>query len=196
MRTEYTYQAGGTTWTVGVERRADQFQVTIADRVYELKLLPSETGLLYFQLNGLPYSVGAERTHADAPTVGTQATQARQIRAYIAQAGSRRYVAIAGESWQLERATRQSHSRRVGSGGAATSGALAAEMPGQVLELLVKPGDLVAAGQTLVLLEAMKMELRITAPAAGQIRQVYCTQGQVVERGQTLIEFEMMSDEG
>src|SRR5688572_20679028 len=135
MRTEYTYQAGETIWTVSLERRDDQLQVTVAGRVYELKLLPSETGLLNFQLDG------------------------RQIRAYIAQAGSRRYVAIEGESWQLERATRQVHSRRVGSGSAATSGALVAEMPGQVLELLVSPGDSVAVGQTLVLLEAMKMEL-------------------------------------
>ena len=166
MRTEYIYQAGETTWTVSLERRDDQLQVTVGGRVYDLKLLPSETGLLNFQLAG------------------------RQVRAYIAQAGPRRYVAIAGESWQLERTTGPARSRRVGSGSAATSGALVAEMPGQVLELLVRPGDSVAAGQTLVLLEAMKMELRITAPAAGQIRQVHCTVGQIVERGQTLIEFE------
>jgi 3-methylcrotonyl-CoA carboxylase alpha subunit len=172
MKTEYTYQAGETTWTVNLERQADRLQVTVAGRVYELKLLPSETGLLNFQLDG------------------------RQIRAYIAQAGSRRYIAIEGESWQLERVTAgQSRSRRVRSGSAITSGALVAEMPGQVLELLVSPGDSVAAGQTLVLLEAMKMELRITAPAAGQIRQVYCTQGQIVERGQRLVELEMMNDE-
>ena len=172
MRTEYTYQAGETTWTVSLERRTDQLQVTVAGRVYELKLLPSETGLIHFQFDG------------------------RQIRAHIAQAGSRRYIAIDGESWQLERVTTgPARSRRVGRGSAITSGALVAEMPGQVLELLVRPGDSVAAGQTLVLLEAMKMELRITAPAAGQIRQIYCTQGQIVERGQTLIEFEMMNDE-
>jgi 3-methylcrotonyl-CoA carboxylase alpha subunit len=173
MRTEYIYQAGGTTWTVSLERRADQLRVTVAGQVYDLKLLSSETGLLNFQLDG------------------------RQVRAYIAQAGSRRYVAIDGESWQLERVTAgQVRSRQVGSRSIATSGALVAEMPGQVLELLVGPGDPVAAGQTLVLLEAMKLELRITAPAAGQIRQVYCTQGQIVERGQALIEWEMMNDEG
>lgn len=171
MRTEYIYQAGGIAWTVMIERRGDRLQVTLNDRVYDIKLLPSEAGSLNFQLDG------------------------RQVRAYVAQVGPRRYVAVEGESWQLERAAGQTRSRRTGSS-AAASGALTAEMPGQVLELLVSPGDKVTAGQTLVLLEAMKMELRVVAPAPGQIRQVHCTAGQTVERGQTLIEMEMMNDEG
>ena len=171
MRTDYTYQAGETAWTVTVERRDDRLQVTLNGQVYDIKLLPSETGLLNFQLDG------------------------RQVRAYIAQTGPRRYVAVEGETWQLERvAAGQTRSRRTGSS-AAASGALAAEMPGQVLEVLVSPGDEVTAGQTLVLLEAMKMELRVVAPAPGQVRQVHCTAGQTVERGQTLIEMEMQNDE-
>ena len=61
-------------------------------------------------------------------------------------------------------------------------------MPGRVLDVLVAAGDSVQKGDTLVLLEAMKMELRIQAPADGQIARVLCTAGQVVERGQLLVE--------
>ena len=61
-------------------------------------------------------------------------------------------------------------------------------MRGLVLDVLVGEGDLVDQGDTLVLLEAMKMELRITAPASGQVIRVRCQPGQIVERGQPLVE--------
>jgi biotin carboxyl carrier protein len=51
-------------------------------------------------------------------------------------------------------------------------------------------GEAVTRGQTLLLLEAMKMELRVTAPADGRVWRVHCATGQVVERGQLLIELE------
>jgi biotin carboxyl carrier protein len=61
-------------------------------------------------------------------------------------------------------------------------------MPGLVLDVLVAEGDPVERGDVLVLLSAMKMELRIAAPAAGQVTKVHCQAGQVVERGQALVE--------
>jgi biotin carboxyl carrier protein len=61
-------------------------------------------------------------------------------------------------------------------------------MPGRVLDVLVAEGDSVQKGDTLVLLEAMKMELRVQAPVDGQIACVLCAAGQVVERGQLLVE--------
>ena len=50
--------------------------------------------------------------------------------------------------------------------------------------------DTVARGAPLVLLEAMKMELRLTAPQDGQVSKIYCAPGQVVERGQRLVEIQ------
>ena len=61
-------------------------------------------------------------------------------------------------------------------------------MPGQVISVAVKDGDLVTKGQTLVVLEAMKMELRVQAPYAGRVQHVLVKTGQVVERGQQLVE--------
>ncbi len=69
-------------------------------------------------------------------------------------------------------------------------GALTAVMPGQVTKILVNEGDTVTKGQTLVLLEAMKMEIRVNAPGDGKVRKILVEQGQVVERGATLIELE------
>ncbi|MFZ2359017.1 MAG: acetyl-CoA carboxylase biotin carboxyl carrier protein subunit, partial [Anaerolineae bacterium] len=74
------------------------------------------------------------------------------------------------------------------------AGSLAAAMPGLVLDVLVAEGDEVSQGQPLVLLSAMKMELRIAAPAAGKVVKVHCQAGQVVERGQVLVEIAEKSE--
>ncbi len=60
-------------------------------------------------------------------------------------------------------------------------------MPGQVLEILVAEGDTVRQGAPLVILEAMKMETRISAPTGGIVTTLNCALGDVVERGQTLV---------
>lgn len=61
-------------------------------------------------------------------------------------------------------------------------------MPGKVLDVLVAEGDVVQRGEVLVLLEAMKMELRIQASQEGVVSRVWVRPGQVVERGQRLVE--------
>ena len=68
--------------------------------------------------------------------------------------------------------------------------ALAAPMPATVAAVLVRPGAVVAAGDTLVRLEAMKMELAIRAPAAGRVAAVACRAGELVQPGRPLVTLE------
>jgi propionyl-CoA carboxylase alpha chain len=63
-------------------------------------------------------------------------------------------------------------------------------VPGTVTVVEVSPGDRVTAGQTLVVLEAMKMEHRITTPHAGRVAAVMVSAGQQVERGAVLLAVE------
>lgn len=61
-----------------------------------------------------------------------------------------------------------------------------APMPGNILKILVTPGQKVAEGEVIIILEAMKMENEITASKTGTIAQIAVTKGQVVETGTAL----------
>ncbi|HZW03920.1 MAG TPA: acetyl-CoA carboxylase biotin carboxyl carrier protein subunit, partial [Anaerolineaceae bacterium] len=63
-----------------------------------------------------------------------------------------------------------------------------APMPAQVLSVQAAAGKQVEKGEPLLLLEAMKMEIQIKAPAAGRVRQILVTEGQTVEKDQVLAE--------
>jgi biotin carboxyl carrier protein len=82
--------------------------------------------------------------------------------------------------------------RRIGaeaSGAPGMSGAsrLTAPMPGKVVRVLVAPGDEVEARQTLVVVEAMKMENELTAPRAGTVTEVPVAEGMSIEAGRLLV---------
>ncbi len=72
----------------------------------------------------------------------------------------------------------------------APTGGLVAPMPGVVLEVRVVPGDVVIAGQTLVVIEAMKMEHHMNAPSDGVVAEVRVAEGDQVDNGELLIVFE------
>jgi 3-methylcrotonyl-CoA carboxylase alpha subunit len=75
--------------------------------------------------------------------------------------------------------------------GAANAGErLTAPMPGRVLAVLVEPGARVRRGEPLLVLEAMKMEHTIAAPADGVVREVHFKAGQQVEEGARLMSME------
>ena len=60
-------------------------------------------------------------------------------------------------------------------------------MPGTILDIKVKPGDVVAEGQVLVILEAMKMENEIMSPGAGTVDTIQVTKGAAVNAGDVLL---------
>jgi biotin carboxyl carrier protein len=86
---------------------------------------------------------------------------------------------------------RARHIRSLTAGGVRRTGGnvLKAPMPGLVMRILVEPGQSVAAGAGVVVLEAMKMENELKAAAGGVVSAVLVQPGQAVEKGQLLVEF-------
>jgi 3-methylcrotonyl-CoA carboxylase alpha subunit len=165
MAREFRYQVGDEVRVVTVTPKDGGYEVRVGDQVLQVSARLAARGRLDLELDG------------------------RRLRAYVARGGPRRYVGLAGDTWTLQ----PPEPRRGRSEGRPAGGSLTATMPGRVLDVLVAEGDSVQKGDTLVLLEAMKMELRVQAPSNGQVARVLCAAGQVVERGQLLVELQETS---
>jgi acetyl/propionyl-CoA carboxylase alpha subunit len=79
-------------------------------------------------------------------------------------------------------------------GAAAAAGSLASPLPGIVRRVAVRPGEQVAAGALLVVVEAMKLEHRIGAPTAGRVSEVLVAEGQEVDAGAPVAVLEEAGD--
>lgn len=157
----HTYEYNGESYKIRLEKQADgSYLATIGEDSYRFDATQLNNGTWLIDYDG----------------------QRKTI--HTAKADDMRYVQVNGVQYQLEK----SSGRRRASGAASKSGDLTSEMPGQVIDVRVTEGDTVEAGQVLLVLEAMKMEIRITAPYAGTVARVLVTQGDVVDRGQLLAE--------
>lgn len=67
------------------------------------------------------------------------------------------------------------------------SGDLSAPMPGLIVQVPVAIGQEVAQGETLVILESMKMQNELQSPVGGTVESVHCSQGQTVDKGELLV---------
>ena len=109
-----------------------------------------------------------------------------RVTAYVSSDGAKRWVTINGQTVVL---TKSSSAKRRGAGQDHAS-ELAAPMPGQVRGVNVSEGEAVTRGQTLLVLEAMKMEIRIQAPFDGVVLSIPVKVGQTVEREQILVKLD------
>lgn len=110
----------------------------------------------------------------------------QRVQAAWAKDGRDIWLHMGGHSYILRRTA----GGRAGGQAAGGERSLRAPMPGQVRKVLVQAGDEVAAGTVLLLLEAMKMEVRILASQDAKVAQVAVTEGQSVDKEQLLVELE------
>lgn len=168
MEFRYSYQ--GTEHTVRLEPGADgAYTVTVGGRTYLVEVEHQRGGALILHLDG-------ERVRAFAAATPP------------APGGQQTFVALMDGSahvYEFSRGQASSGRRRAAAGGDA---GLQAQMPGQVRQVFVSEGDDVEEGQPLLILEAMKMEIRVAAPYAGMVARLFVQTGDTVERGQQLVE--------
>jgi len=150
-----SYRCGDSQHTVELRLRAGEFSGEVDGKPVEGFLAELEPGLLEVDAGA-----GAVQVH-------------------FVQDGRRIWVHCHGQAWELERVA----TARQGEPEAA-SDQLLSPITGKLIELRVSAGDSVAKGDTLAVLEAMKMEHRLRAPRDGTIAQVTATApgGQVRER--------------
>ena len=162
MDFEYSYE--GKTYLVKIDgNRSGEYKAAIEKNIYDFSasnISPNEFSILIDRKN---------------------------IKTYVAESDENIYVHIGGKTIKLGKA--QSSTRGFGGAGGefGAKDEISTPMPGKVVKILVNEGDRVEAGQSLVIVESMKMENEIKSPTAGEIISVNFANGDLVEPGQTII---------
>ncbi|HEX6902018.1 MAG TPA: biotin/lipoyl-containing protein [Thermoanaerobaculia bacterium] len=154
---------------VEVRRIDGGFEVTVGERTYRVDAAAARAGLHSLRIDGAQHEVAVRAQGEGAWWVST------------AQGGGA--VAVSDPLTHLASQTR-------GGKGGRRRERVAAYMPGRVVTLLVEEGQEVAAGQGIVVLEAMKMENEIRAERDGTVSKIFVQPGQAVDTGNPLFELE------
>jgi biotin carboxyl carrier protein len=147
---------------IDLTSQGKSYRATIGDKTVDVEILRAESGQLELLIDG------------------------KRVTAYVSSENAKRWVTINGQTFVLTKPA--AGARKSGHGHHHTAGELTAPMPGQVRAVNVSEGDVVTKGQTLMVLEAMKMEIRIQSPVDGVVSSIMVKQGQTVEREQILAE--------
>ncbi len=156
----FTIRRGRKRLDVDVTHTDDAYHVETPDGAFEARNVVFADEHLHAMVGNVRLSAAVHRIGSDVFVVKDGATERLQMR--VLDAGDFRSVASAG-------------------------GKVTAPMPGNVVGVSVAVGDRVKAGQTLVVLEAMKMEHNIAAPGNGKVSAVNVAVGERVEEGAELI---------
>lgn len=157
----YRFQSAGRIYEVELERQGSTYQASVDGQPVEFELLDSQPGQLTLRIDGRPLTI------------------------YWATDGSQKWFSLTGCAYHLEKPSARAARTASSSPG---SESVRSPMPAQVRALQVDEGESVEQGQTLLLLEAMKMEIRIKAPTAGRVARLLVSEGQAVEKDQVLAE--------
>ena len=147
-------------FSVELHREAGSYRIRVGDQEHRVELIAIEPGSWILVFDG------------------------RRQRVDIVHQGKQRLVSVGGETYRFESESGVAGGHDVGN---VATPEISAPMPGKVTQVLVKPGDRIAAGDGLLILEAMKMENRLTADAAGVVAEVKVAAGDMVNGGQVLL---------
>ena len=163
---KYTATIAGTPTVVEVTGGSDgHYRLTIGDEVWEVDARLTAQGFCSLLVGGASYA--ADVVDRDGTCV----------------------VDVGGEAYEIlvEEQTRWIIRTHGGTAGGGQGQTLTAPLPGKITHVAVRPGDQVRAGDTLVVIEAMKMENEFKASAAGTVTEVRVQPGQAVNPGDVLV---------
>ena len=151
--------------TLDISSNGKIFTLTLDNKTVQAEVLHAENGKIKLFIDG------------------------QHVSAYVSSDNAKRWVTVNGQTFVL---TKPAAGARKGGHAHHAAGALrvTAPMPGQVRAVNVSEGEAVTKGQTLLVLEAMKMEIRVQAPMDGVVKKSFVKQGQTIEREQVLIEID------
>ncbi|MCH2546312.1 MAG: biotin/lipoyl-binding protein [Alphaproteobacteria bacterium] len=141
-------------------------------------------GQVSFTLDGVDYAFsGAPDAHGEF-TINSQHSNYNGFVGKRTQQGMQTIFMHGGIEAHIDQHGLTRNKSQAGSKGAAHT----APMPGTIQKILVTPGQVVEAGEPLVIMEAMKLQLNIEAAYAGTVEEVLCETGGLVSDGTLLVD--------
>ena len=134
--------------------------------------------------------IAVELIGARAPGFVSYFAGGRQRRAYVARRGGGAFEVTIGERRFLVQPTSARRGRHVVGGADDAPGRITAPLAGVVVEVRAAVGDVLEAGATVLVLEAMKMQNEVQIPHDGAITAVHASPGDNVDKGALLVEYE------
>jgi len=161
---EYRFIYSGNTYRVNIESDKQLWLVSIGDKE------PSRVEII-----------------SSIPNCLSLIMDNRTITAYVIECGDKRHIFVNGESFafQLDKGGARGTPRVVIKEGESV---VTSPMPGSLVKVLVSRGDKVEMGQTLAIVEAMKMENELKSPIKGVVKQVNFEEGNQIDALQPIIE--------
>ncbi|MEK7700810.1 MAG: biotin/lipoyl-containing protein [candidate division NC10 bacterium] len=165
---KFVATVGGQAEAVEVVREDGRYRLTLGGEVWEVDARLTAQGIYSLLIDGVSYV--ADVTDQDGVCV----------------------VDVLDETYavQVEEETRYIIRTKGGAAGAHAHQVLTAPLPGKITHVAVKVGDTVAPGDTLLVIEAMKMENEFKAGTSGTIAEVRVQPGQAVNAGDVLVVIE------
>jgi biotin carboxyl carrier protein len=160
---KFSFDHNSESFSIDLAPAGKSYRATVGDKTIDIEILQAKDGKLDLLIDG------------------------QRVTAYVSSDNTKRWVTVDGQTILL---TKASSARRGSGAHPHAAGQLTAPMPGQVRAVNVSEGEAVTKGQTLLLLEAMKMEIRVQSLREGVVKKIFVKQGQTVEREQVLIEVE------
>ena len=162
---KYVATVNDETRVVEITGGGGRYRVKIGDEVLEVDARQPAPGVYSLLIDGASYTAGVlDRDGACVVHVGSEAYE----------------IAVEEETRHIIRT-------RGGTAAGTRSRTLSAPLPGKISRVAVRPGDTVQAGDTLLVIEAMKMENEFRASGAGTVAEVRVEPGQAVNAGDVLI---------
>ncbi len=161
------------TQTIELNPSGDNYVATVGSKKYlvEIVRINNQSKRMDIRITDLETSISIRESVTES--------------AYVSSDMAKRWVTVNGQTLMLKKTSGAKQGVRHDH-----AGGLIAPMPGQIRSVAVSVGDAVKKGQTLLTMEAMKMEIRIQALKDGVVKSVSVVQGQTVEREQILVEVE------
>lgn len=170
-----------------------KYKIASASKEYDIEIIESD--------HGLSVRVGKEPAveilNVDFQTVGKGALYSLLVnrdsyRAIVSKNKNQHAVYMRGHRFEFTVEDERTHLMRslIGNSKTKSDGEIKAPIPGLVAKVMVKEGDRIAAGQGILILEAMKMENEIKGPHEGVVKKMLVSAGKNVEKGQPLFVIE------